>query len=214
MWEKEVNLFSYVVRYDSGFAPNPFYNFCTLATCKPQIRKSANIGDWIVGIGSADRKILQGGKMVYAMEVAKVISFQEYFNGEEYQRKKPIVNGSRSKARGDNIYHKTKKGWRQLNSFHSNKDGTPNKGHVENDTSVDKVLLGYRYIYFGKDAPNIPEHLESNGKQLANGGRGYCKFSLDDDVKMIMNFFMWYQSFEKNGLVGFPFDWGEGRKES
>ena len=34
---------SYVVRYDSGFAPNPFYEYCTLATCKPNIRKGADL---------------------------------------------------------------------------------------------------------------------------------------------------------------------------
>ena len=46
------SLFSYVVRYDSGFAPNPFHGFCTLATCKPGIRAHANVGDWVVGTAS------------------------------------------------------------------------------------------------------------------------------------------------------------------
>ncbi|WP_225761747.1 hypothetical protein [Acinetobacter sp. Marseille-P8610] len=34
-----MKIFSYVVSRDFGFAPNPFFNFCTLATCKPKIRK-------------------------------------------------------------------------------------------------------------------------------------------------------------------------------
>ena len=42
------SLFSYVVRSDGGFAPNPFFGYCTLATCKPRIRKGALVGDWIV----------------------------------------------------------------------------------------------------------------------------------------------------------------------
>ena len=62
-------IYSYVVRYDSGFAPNPFYGFCTLATCKPDIRRAANVGDWIVGSGSNDRSIRRGGHLVYAMQV-------------------------------------------------------------------------------------------------------------------------------------------------
>lgn len=41
-------IYSYVVRYDSGFAPNPFYGYCTLATCKPDIRRAAEVGDWLV----------------------------------------------------------------------------------------------------------------------------------------------------------------------
>jgi hypothetical protein len=32
-------LYSYVVRWDHGFAPNPFYETCTVATCKPYIAK-------------------------------------------------------------------------------------------------------------------------------------------------------------------------------
>ena len=28
-------LYSYIVATDSGFSPNPFHGFCTLACCKP-----------------------------------------------------------------------------------------------------------------------------------------------------------------------------------
>ena len=42
---------------DYGFAPNPFFGFCTLANCKPKIRKSANVGDWIIGTGCKTRKL-------------------------------------------------------------------------------------------------------------------------------------------------------------
>jgi len=56
-----MKLHTYVVRYDSGFAPNPFYGYCTLATCKPPIRKSAAVEDWIVGCGSNDRSVRAAG---------------------------------------------------------------------------------------------------------------------------------------------------------
>ena len=38
---------------DSGFAPHVDRRgtYLTLATCKPMIRKTARIGDWIVGVG-------------------------------------------------------------------------------------------------------------------------------------------------------------------
>lgn len=32
-------VYEYVMTYDTGFAPNPFYGVCTLACCKPKIRK-------------------------------------------------------------------------------------------------------------------------------------------------------------------------------
>ncbi len=65
-------IYSYVVRYDSGFAPNPFYGYCTLATCKPDIRRGAEVGDWVVGSGSNDRSIRRGGHLVYAISTANL----------------------------------------------------------------------------------------------------------------------------------------------
>ncbi|WP_171031592.1 hypothetical protein [Eubacterium sp. BSD2780061688b_171218_H5] len=32
-------VYEYVMKCDTGFAPNPFYGTCTLACCKPRIRK-------------------------------------------------------------------------------------------------------------------------------------------------------------------------------
>jgi len=80
---------SYVVRYDSGFAPNPFYSYCTLATCKPSIRKGANIGDWVVGSGSNDRSVRRGGYLVYAMRVTEAMAFDEYSRDPRFESKKP-----------------------------------------------------------------------------------------------------------------------------
>ena len=214
---RSMALYSYVVKIDSGFAPNPFYNFCTLATCKPGIRKSAKIGDWIVGVGSSDKRVCQKGRIVYAMEVTKIISFQEYFEGKKYQCKKPIINGSRIQARGDNIYQKNGKCWDQLKSFHSSKeDWTPNRAHIRRDTSVNHVLISDNYTYFGKGGPIIHPDLKSGSKKLVKQGVGYNKFSSDKkgDAVMIMEFFMWYQELGKNGRVGYPFDWDEGRRTS
>ena len=58
-----MNLYSYVITRDYGFAPNPFWNICTLATCKPQIREHALKGDWVAGFGSAHTEIAK--KMVF-----------------------------------------------------------------------------------------------------------------------------------------------------
>jgi len=46
------HVFSCVVRRDSGFAPNPFEGHCTIATCEPQIRRIASVGDCVLGTGS------------------------------------------------------------------------------------------------------------------------------------------------------------------
>ena len=42
-------LYSYKMSHDNRFAPNPLFGVLTLATCKPQLRKNAKVGDWIAG---------------------------------------------------------------------------------------------------------------------------------------------------------------------
>ena len=210
-----MNLYSYVVRYDSGFAPNPFYGYCTLATCKIEIRKSASIGDWIVGCGSANKKVRQEGRLVYAMQVNECITFEEYFEDQRFQCKKPNLRGSRKQARGDNIYSKKENLWNQLNSFHSKKDGSPNKKHINRDTKFNKVLISNRYVYFGKNGHKIPENLISGDKTLCHKGQAYRKFSTNselEDKNMIENFEKWFSSLNQTGQVGLPVDWGEKHK--
>jgi hypothetical protein len=71
--------FSYVVARDYGFAPNPFLGICTLATCKPDIRKAAGVGDWIFGTGSAKWKLT--GHLVFAMNVTEKDSHHSHEDG-------------------------------------------------------------------------------------------------------------------------------------
>ena len=204
-----MDIYSYVVRYDSGFAPNPYYGYCTLATCKPEIRKAAKINDWVIGVGSASQKIKQGGRLVYAMKISEVLNFNKYFNDPRFQNKKPIINGSMKQVRGDNIYAKENKHWSQLNSFHSQEDGSPNSDHIKKDTKVDRVLVSEHYRYFGADGPKIPHDLICNGRSLCHSGIGRSKFSGSnkDDGLIIASFVDWIEGFEGEGLLGYPFDW-------
>jgi hypothetical protein len=50
-------LYSYCLRYDDRAAPNPYHGICTLVICKPAIRRTANVGDWIIGLGSVSSPI-------------------------------------------------------------------------------------------------------------------------------------------------------------
>ena len=124
--EANLRLFSYVVTRDFGFAPNPFYGVCTLATCKPIIRRVAEIGDWVVGTGSKrnDRQKF----LVFVMRVSDVISYNEYWMAPQYNCKKPFLNGSFQQAYGDNIYFKDDDNvWQQLDSHHSLENGVPKR---------------------------------------------------------------------------------------
>ena len=60
-------LFTYVIPNDAGFAPNSFHGVLTLNCCKPDIRRTARVGDWVAANTAAnspaDRRLL-----VYAPE--------------------------------------------------------------------------------------------------------------------------------------------------
>ena len=99
-----MKLYSYKVATDCGFAPNPFYGFCTLATSKRRIRKTATVGDWVIGTGAKANQ--RDGYLVYAMRVAETMSFNEYWNDSRFLKKRPDMHSSKMKAYGDNIYHK------------------------------------------------------------------------------------------------------------
>ncbi|MGA3954160.1 hypothetical protein ACI2TT_25440 [Ralstonia nicotianae] len=200
-------IYSYVVRYDSGFAPNPFYGNCTLATCKPDIRRGAKIGDWVVGSGSNDRSVRRGGHLVYAMRVTETITFDEYGADPRFEAKKPFRNGSRKQSCGDNIYFRAdpEAPWQQRDSFHSRFDGSLNPDHVRRDTGVNRVLVSNDFVYFGGEGPVFPAGLtDQQGRPLCKTGRGLSAF---DDSQLIVKLEQWIRSFREIGYRGAPFEW-------
>jgi hypothetical protein len=202
-----VRLFSYVVRYDSGFAPNPFHGVCTLATCKPQIRKSANVDEWIVGTGSSDRRVQRGSTLVYAMRITEVLPRKQYWEDKKFRRKRPNLRGSSKHACGDNIYSwdAAKKGWRQLDSYHSKADGSPNLEHVKRDTGVDRVLVSSDFVYFGGQGPKIPDAFRGkSGDDICKAGPGYKILA---NPKFVGAFVDWIRSLKQTGCAGEPWDW-------
>ena len=198
-----MRLHSYIVRYDSGFAPNPFFGFCTLATCKPDIRRTAELGEWVIGTGSANKKINRGGTLVYAMRVSGIITFQQFWNDPRFEQKKPNLNRSRMHACGDNIYRFTNGRWRQLDSFHTNQDGTENADHIARDTGVNRLLFSEDYVYFGGEGPKIPKEFR-RGKDICVNGRGR---KLVKDQKLIEDFVDWIREQGCAGYCGRPQDW-------
>lgn len=198
---------SYVVRYDSGFAPNPFYGYCTLATCKPSIRRSASVGDWVVGSGSNDRSVRRGGHLVYAMRVTDTLTFDEYGADPRFGSKKPFRHGSRKQSCGDNIYFRDgpQAPWEQRDSFHSLPDGSLNPDHVSRDTGVNRVLVSDDFVYFGGEGPAFPEDLkDQQGRLLCKSGIGLTTF---DDPLLVAGLEQWIRSLGATGYQGAPFEW-------
>jgi hypothetical protein len=198
-----MELYSYVVARDYGFAPNPFMNVCTLATCKPKIRAKAQIGDWVIGTGTASRN--RSGRLVFAMCVDAAIPFNEYWNGPRYQEKKANLRGSKKQAFGDNIYFKPfGKPWQQINSHHSFADGSCNIANVRNDTQANRVLIGEEFIYWGGNGPKIPAKFRNyNGIDIC-AKRGHKRNFPDE---LVTEFVEWMKERGEQGFVAPPLDW-------
>lgn len=156
------SVYLYVVDRDFGFAPNPFHGYCTLATCKPVIRRTAQVGDWVIGMGGC--RLDAAGHCIFAMHVTKKISFDEYWSDPVYDEKKPVRNGSKKMLVGDNIYHRASESlaWQQEDSHHSKDDGTADQFNVEQDTSSNNVLISDEFFYFGENAPEVPPAILSS----------------------------------------------------
>ena len=200
-----MTLYSYVVARDYGFAPNPFFGVCTLATCKPKIRKHTQVGDWIVGTGSKAYGL--EGRLVFAMKVAEALTFDNYWADLRYFRKRPNLRGSLKQAYGDNIYHHNHQTgrWLQENSHHSLADGRPNPKNIQHDTQADRVLVGTEFTYWGATGPLIPRRFRQYQGYDVCGGRGHkCTFPAD----LIESFIAWIQSLRVTGYVGQPSEFG------
>jgi len=201
-----VRLYSYVVARDYGFAPNPFYGVCTLATCKPNIRKAAAIGDWVMGTGSKQHK--REKRVVFAMRVTGAMTFEEYWSHPDFQRKKVNLRGSKKQAFGDNIYSRdaTSGNWCQVNSHHSFPDGSPNPLNIMADTGANRILLSNEFVYWGGSGPELPKQFLLYGPHHESvcAGRGHRN---NFPPQIVEELIAWIRSLDESGYCGEPLDW-------
>ncbi|MCB9482483.1 MAG: hypothetical protein H6675_00625 [Dehalococcoidia bacterium] len=159
------------------------------------------MGDWVLGTGGARRR--QTGKAIFAMRVAEVATFDEYWANSRFEFRKPVMDRSYRHAFGDNIYHRDGSGhWLQENSHHSMPDGQPNHANIKTDTRVNRVLIATDFVYWGGAGPMLPSELrEGPGAVLAKRAHR-CNFSpvvRDAAVAWIMQ--------QPRGLQGEPLEW-------
>ena len=180
--------YSYVVVHDGGFAPNPFGGYCTLATCKPLIRKNGKVGDWIFGMGSA--RNAGNGKLIYAMKVDEVLPLEEYGADQRFDNKHPKAIGSLDEQCGDNIYYHENGEWRQRSGFHGPET-------MEHDLKGVNALVAKQFYYFGRNAVEVPDEHSS----IVCKGRGHrCRF----DESTVAAFVRWLEENYEPGIHGLP----------
>lgn len=195
-----MTVFSYVIDHDLGFTPNPFHGVCTFACCKPQIRKKAEVGDYVLGTGAVKPNLR--GHLTFWMRVDEIMTFDEYWEDRRFRRKKPLMSGSTHLRYGDNIYHRDGgKKFLQEDSFHSHEDGSASLGDLKRDTgTTDKVLIGHTFAFWGKSGLKLPDHL----RYVLKSGRGHrCNFT-EEQIEPLL---AWLRSLPQRGYIDEPAHW-------
>ena len=169
---------------DSGCAPNP-YQICTLAICKPKIRNSAKVGDYIIGFGS--KQLGSENKIIYIMKVTDKLTFEEY----NWLCKNKYLSKIKN---GDCIYYKkNNKIIQRVNKYHD-------EHCISTDISSPFVLLSNNYLYFGSNSINVSNNL----KKIVPEYRGHKSKSNEIYLSEFIN---WYNNLKliyKNNIQGNP----------
>ncbi len=169
-----MKLICYKQTADDGFAPNPYFDVLTLATCKPVIRRSKNtkIGDWIAGWTSASaRKYstpIGKEKIIYLAKITDIIPISQYWT--EYPQKRPTLsNGNNAvEAFGDNIYEPDAS---TVDGYVSHAVKMHCKeSFLKKDTKGVNVLICKEFYYFGaKKALDIPAEIKCDFNEIPRG---------------------------------------------
>lgn len=191
-----MKLSAYIIRFDAGFAPNPFGRYCTLACCKPTIRRMAEPGDIVIACTSS--QVAEGpGRLVYAMRVSEVIPYQEYWRDKRFASRKPSQRTAISQ-RGDNIWHQDRAG-----KWHVVPGACHGMRNMETDTGGVNALVATEFYYFGRSAIRVP----SRFADMLATTQGHKN---THDRKRIESFWKWVSKrAPKRGRIDFPTDFDD-----
>jgi hypothetical protein len=191
------SLFSYVVATDTGFAPNPYHGYCSVATCKPEIRSAAEPGDWVIGCAPAGAN---QDTVVFVMQVDEKLSYHEYYDDELFKPKRPGGDSP-----GYNIYYRDDGQLVQVENpaYHDLDEDR------EHDTQTDAVLIGSLFWYFGEHGYEVPMHLREDllHANEADGRVGHSREGHLESLKILVGKI---QTERRMGKHGAPRD-GDGR---
>lgn len=186
-----MRLCSYIVPFDVGLAPNPFWGYCTLAVCSPNHRGvKASVGDWFVGVSSKKR----GNKMIYAMQVSEKLNFDDYYYDKRFLAKRPKLSGNWKEQCGDNFYFLDESGSWQQAPTHYHKGAE----YLKKDTKYPTVFIAQKFYYFGEKAVDIDPKFSSH-----NFG---VRLKYNNSDGFIEDFVSWLELNFSASIYGDPFD--------
>lgn len=197
-FDENARLYSYVVAFDGGNAPNPYHGICTLGICKPAIRRTAQAHDVIVGLDSASRT---KGRIVYCMTVDESIPWSEYIrrcqNGDLPRGKIP----RNASDQGDCI-------WKNAHTPHEplRSHSKHNMGCFEVDVRAGlNVLIGRRFWYFGRgDQHSIQLTGELSGLISGRGHRSQSNHGMRQQFADFLNSELSRRQLSSPGRYGEP----------
>ena len=149
---------------DNGGAPCVQNGMLSLGICKPVIRRGADIGDWLIGVGG----VALGRRLIYMAEITEVLEDGAYFRDPRFL------------GRRDRIYQFNDAGelvWRPDAQYHLDgvellhDVGSPGPGGVYPKA---RVVLSTNFRYLGGDGnPAMLEEFEELNRVLSHLTRGH-----------------------------------------
>ena len=160
-------VYAYKVDHDLGMNPNPFGAFCTLAYCKGTMRKSIqkyvaekqlknpelstrDLDIWVIGIAGMNLNLenKRGGKLLYAMQVTEILTFEDYWSDARFQYKTQLLNETERYIFDNGEDRKIKYAfWRN----NKNRLVCGDKIVGTKDKATDYILVSDTFIYHGFD---------------------------------------------------------------
>ncbi len=168
----------YILQHDSGMAPCIDAGLVSLATCKPKIRSSAKLGEWVMGFYPRPHPrglVTWAGRVDHKVDVG------------DYERQ--------YRGRSDAVYRaKRDGGYKRLRTdYHFQPD------EFRKDTSAPVLIFDAKATwYFGRNPQMLPDHL----LHLAAGGRGHRVRDVKEEDAIALE--EWLESIAQPGIHGRP----------
>lgn len=230
MKNDDPRLFSYRMTFDTGFAPNPFHGFLTLACCMAGIRSTKKVGDWVAGftskelnrkfkkdcegLAAADERLEDDLRLIYLMRISDIISFTDYWKQYECKKCKKSSDDPKYRA-GDNIYKPKSNINHSVNP--TDFERQPNHNHnnwelQKQDIDGKSVLISKDFYYFGSSAIPIPPDKEKGPKIPPS----QANYGFKTDPKKAQKFIDYVKDYVNSkfkrhnyptGIYGWPHKW-------
>jgi hypothetical protein len=180
--------FVYKCIADDGKAPCVDRNLLTLTICKPKIRESATVDDWIFAFGSNSES--PANRLIYIAKISKRLTGAEYFDLSKYE------------GRQDCIYERTADGVIRRRSdatVHESAEAQRRDigSHPTYENAIALVCADFRYFgASGSDAwiKNSPR-LKVLVENLGQGHRVNHSQEIRDELRKLKDFI--WQRFPK-----------------